>query len=642
MDIKKQPAKSTDWLYLLFWAIIPLIYIRTIIDYSLTPRQLFTGLFVVLAVLFSWKTLFKNSSLGAPVLLYAGFIGVMLIASSGAVNPVESYAVLSRYGLMLAYLMLTISLLQNRMLSLQYLVKGVVIFAGLASVFTLVEVFKAIGSGDFLMNIYAVSATFSHKNLLSSVLLLSIPFAWMGSAILTQKWKGASLFLLFLLITEIFILRTRGVWISFFIASLVTGVVYFSLGKKFRNSLPLNRKRISLGAGIAVLLLVAFFSASGTKSSLSDSSNLSKRMVFWEHSLEMVKEHPLLGVGPGNWKIYFPKYGLLGTDISVKQGITHIQRPHNDYLWVLAEGGPLSLLFYLGVFAVAFIRLRKNLKQEGVTREDKVIDLALLFGLIAYMVFSLTDFPMERMSHNLLLFTLLALVYRNPLSKRKLSGLAVAKAVVLVLALFSIVVSGYRWQGEKNALLVLQGNASRNAQVMINTVPKAINPFFNMDNFANPLRYYSSIGYLVTEDNDNSWLDAQVAYDLHPNNIIVLNQMGNVLKKRRELDMALKYYKRATDISPSFETARLNKAEILLNKRQYADAMAELIWINIESENRKFVQLLALVLPKFLEESQRNGRFTDIANGIRAQQPQTPPEYINAYRVTRRNLKRNS
>ncbi len=636
--IKKQP-QFIDWLYLIFWAIIPLIYVKSIIDYTLQPRQLFASVMILLVLFTAWKKLFGNNAFTLPVSAYAGMLVVTAIASGNAINPVESYATLSRYALVLVYLLVTTNLLRNGILQWQSLVKGIVLFAAITAIFTLVEIFQAVGSGEFLTNIYAVSATFSHKNLLSSVLLFSLPFVWIARAYLPGSWRRWSLLLLFLLIAEIFILRTRGAWLSFTLASLSVLAVYFSMGREVRDSLKFPGQKVALAGGIILVLLIGFFSASGIKTSLADTSNLDKRMVFWNHSIEMLKENPALGVGAGNWKIHFPKYGLQGTDMSVKQGITHIQRPHNDYLWVLSEGGPLSLIFYLLVFIVSLLRIRKNLK-EALNPKERILELALVFGLVAFMAFSFTDFPMERVSHNLLLMSLVALVYRKmPHQDKGFVGI-IPKVLVLALAAVSALVSVYRWQGEKNTVQVLNGNATRNARLMVNYTPEAINPFYNMDNFANPLRYYSSVGYLVTEQLNDSWLDIRDAYALHPNNIVVLNQMGNVLKQKKQLNEALEYYDRATEISSNFEIARLNKAEIYLNKQQFSDALAELIWMDIESQNPKFVQLMAVVLPKFLEESARTGKFLDIANGIRAQNPQTPPQYIEAYRITRRNLRR--
>tara|TARA_B100001245_G_scaffold236621_2_gene228881 strand:+ start:21366 stop:23345 length:1980 start_codon:yes stop_codon:yes gene_type:complete len=639
MDHTRYKATTTDWLYLLFWAILPLIYVKSIVDYSLLPRQLYASVFVLLIAVLSWKTLFKNGSLRAPLLWYSGFMVVMTISSFGAINPVESYATLSRFVMAFSYLLVTLGVIHSGTLHLKHMVKGIVLFATLAGVFTLVEIFRAIGSGDFFLNIYTVSATFSHKNLLSSVLLFSIPFVWMGNAVLSGMWKKGSLLLLFLLIAEIFVLRTRGVWVSFFLASVLTLGTYYTLSKEVRNTMKLPGRLIGLGLGIAVVLLVGFFMSPDAKTSLADTSNLDKRTVFWEHSLEMLKEKPLLGVGPGNWKIYFPKYGLKGTDISAKQGITHIQRPHNDYLWVLSEGGPLSLVFFLGVFVVTFVRLRKNLR-IAASREDRLIDLALLFGLVAYMGFSFTDFPMERTSHTLLLFSLVALSYRHAAKKALLSGVA-PRILVIAAAGVSLLISYYRIQGERHSLDVLQANGSRNATVMIQSTELAINSFFNMDNFANPLKYYSSIGYLVKEDLKSSWEDAQQAYQLHPYNIVVLNQLGNVKKAERKLDEALRYYDMVTDLSPRMQYARLSKAEILLNKNQYSDAMYELNWVNMDSQNARFLQLVAIVVPKFLEESAVNGRMAKLAQQIRLQQPANGPEYIQAYRTAKLNLRAN-
>ena len=72
---------------------------------------------------------------------------------------------------------------------------------------------------------------------------------------------------------------------------------------------------------------------------LMDPANLQIRQIFWDHSFQMQAEYPLAGVGPGQWRIHFPKYGLEGMNPSVAEGVTSEVRPHNDFIWVLSELG---------------------------------------------------------------------------------------------------------------------------------------------------------------------------------------------------------------------------------------------------------------------------------------------------------------
>jgi O-antigen ligase len=77
------------------------------------------------------------------------------------------------------------------------------------------------------------------------------------------------------------------------------------------------------------------------------SKSTSFRTATIEHSVEIIAEHPMLGVGLGNFRwVHKLRYGLF-------------KPPHNSYLWALAEGGVPLLLAYLVIFAMLWRRLGK-------------------------------------------------------------------------------------------------------------------------------------------------------------------------------------------------------------------------------------------------------------------------------------------
>ncbi len=606
-------------------------------DNTLLPRQFYVSLWLLVSLLFCWLNRSRLTAVFHSALIALGaFVLLNLISVTAAINPVESWATISRYAMGLGFLAVTASLLHSRLLSVKALVQSVVIFSGIAAVITLGSIFKTMGEGDFIENIYNIRGTFSHKNLLSSALMLSFPFALMGSVILEKGWRKLSFFLLFLLIAEMFMLRTRGVWVSVLIAGGVSFFAFMIFRKPLKFDVRLPLKWLGLGVGLALGILVVLFSATDLRENVGDRSNLDKRLAFWNNSVEMFQEHPIIGVGPGNWKINFPKYGLITPeartyrlDNSVYQGLTHIQRPHNDYLWVLTEGGILALLAFLAIFVLSFLQLSRNFKTIE-NREELLIDLALLFGLLAYMSFSFTDFPLERSSHLVLMLTLVSLVFRHKLSSRTISTSTFILGV-LILGGFSTVVSYYRLQGEKHSVEVLDANARRNARKIIPEAEAAINAFYNMDNFSNPLPYYSSLGKLALQQNDAALEDALYAYDLHPYNIIVLNQLGNVYKLRGELDKALEYYTRATDISMTMETAQISKAEIYLRRRDAVNAMHSLNKINYRSQNPRYHQLLSQALPALEATRGQHNKFENLMRELQKRNPQRPEEYVQAY-----------
>lgn len=616
----------------LIYAILPIVYAKGLVDNTLIPHQLFAG--VGIGAILLLALLRKSLSNWKPnriVLSMGTFLLVNMIAISAAINPVESYATIAHYILMFSYLTGLIFLLQQSILSIHHLVKGIVVFGTVAGLVTLYEILKALGSGEFISNIYVVSGTFSHKNLLSSVLMLSLPFAIMGSVILKKSWQKLSLILAFLLIAEIFVLRTRGVWLSTFVAAIcVVGILMWLRQKtSFKWKIPFTQ--LGIGGGIAVVLLIALFSAGSISEDVTDATNLEYRVKFWNNSLEMLSENPVLGVGPGNWKINFPKYGLMGLDNNVYQGITHVQRPHNDYLWVLTEGGPLAFVAYFAVFILALAKIISNLKRAD-NISDLSIDAAAVFGLIAYMVFSLTDFPLERSSHNILLSALLAIPFRRAIpvnggmsAKFILSGL-------FILTLGSITVSLYRWQGEKYSKIVLEANAKRNAQRIIPAAANAINPFFNMDNFANPLYYYSSMGKLVQGNTDGAMTDIQSALDIHPYNIISINQLGNVYRAKGNNQMAMETFERALEISPLMEAPQLSLAEMYLDKGDYLSAYAAMRNIVRNSPNPRYERAMMAILPTLVSNYPKHQKYSSLVNYLKSKNPRNASEMMYYFR----------
>lgn len=634
----KRTSSLTEWLYLLFWTLLPFISVSSLVDNTLIPRQIYIGVFVLLGLASAWKAVFSSKiKLSLAFVSYLGFFILSAISAFSAINSAESLGVLARYAVVLGFLFLTIELIKSKKLSLEIFTKGVLIFASIASLYAAFQLLKAASDGSFLDGIYSVKGAFSHKNLLSSVLMLSLPFAVIGFVKLKSWQKKGSLVLVFLIIAEIFVLRTRGVWLSTFVAALAASSVFFVIRNKSIEGLKFPKKLFFAGLGLALLVFAALFSTKEVQSSVADQTNLETRIKFWKNSLEMLGDNPVLGVGPGNWKIHFPKYNLEGLDNNVMQGITHIQRPHNDYLWVLSEGGILSLVLYLGIFIFTFLRIRRNIK-EAKTVEDIAVDLALIFGIVAYMTFSLTDFPMERISINALLIGLIALAHRHELDGKFSVKGAFLAGLVAILCLGSLGVLSQRFKGEKGSVDVLKFNRQQNAQLLIPAVDAAQNDYFNLDNYSNPLRYFSALAKLVQKNPKGSLEDSEMAESFHPNNILVLNLKGNALKSLGRTDEALAYYIKATDIAPRFESALLNQAELYFQEKDYEKVLHCLAKVIPNIQNQKFTGFLIPSLVQLIEQDAPY--FKKLKLYLKNGNPQSPDDYFRLYTSYLKNRKK--
>ena len=73
------------------------------------------------------------------------------------------------------------------------------------------------------------------------------------------------------------------------------------------------------------------------------------RLGLWRRTLAVYREHPLSGVGPGNFAVLFPLHAEPGAAADGVMSATMVpRRPHNELLERLAETGPLGLAAFVG------------------------------------------------------------------------------------------------------------------------------------------------------------------------------------------------------------------------------------------------------------------------------------------------------
>jgi O-antigen ligase len=73
----------------------------------------------------------------------------------------------------------------------------------------------------------------------------------------------------------------------------------------------------------------------------------SGREDLWRVGLRVAEDHPLLGVGSGNFEVVSVRYTQRSGSLSYGKGILRGQEPHNVYLGLLSEVGAIGLLLYL-------------------------------------------------------------------------------------------------------------------------------------------------------------------------------------------------------------------------------------------------------------------------------------------------------
>lgn len=87
------------------------------------------------------------------------------------------------------------------------------------------------------------------------------------------------------------------------------------------------------------------------------------RWALWNAAWRMFRDHPLLGLGPGNYQYYFPAYHVGRLDGDATWGSAH-----NLYLHQLAERGALGALALLTLCATLFARAARAARRDTDTR----------------------------------------------------------------------------------------------------------------------------------------------------------------------------------------------------------------------------------------------------------------------------------
>jgi O-antigen ligase len=124
----------------------------------------------------------------------------------------------------------------------------------------------------------------------------------------------------------------------------------------------------------------------------NEDSSFRDRKLLMTVALQMFADHPLLGVGAGNYSEHYAEYAdHIGTTVSSDEKFGRVRYPHNLYLQIAAETGLVGLLAFAAIIAATLVSLRsayRSFTRAGATGSaDIVVSLAL--AITAFLATSL-------------------------------------------------------------------------------------------------------------------------------------------------------------------------------------------------------------------------------------------------------------
>lgn len=260
---------------------------------------------------------------------------------------------------------------------------------------------------DFSLANRRPGATLGNRNELARLLVLAMPLAWRQAMIAVRRPLAfPALGAIFLFGMAITLSRSRTAWLA---ASVLVGAAAILI---LRRATPRHARiitaacvgAIGLGGAIAVMVPSSLNWVSRSpfrdtaRSALSlDSGSGRGRVIQFRTTLVMASRYPVLGVGPGNWVVQYPRFAPPGDPSYHPATPFPVDRiPQSDVSGLVAERGVVA--GFLAAFLLILL-MREIIRPtvipsdlaDGMRVEDLAHRGALLSTLVIVLLMAMAD-----------------------------------------------------------------------------------------------------------------------------------------------------------------------------------------------------------------------------------------------------------
>ena len=620
--------------YLIFYFLLSIAFATSLVEPVLLPRQLVLSLFcLVLIYLYardtsmSWN-FFVSHGNRTFLLTALALIISFCLATISAFNISLGVYVSSKYCIELLFLTFTAQLLILGKITIKHVALGVLIFIVVQIVSGLFQSLGFLQEGIDLVDNKEISGLTANKNLFASCLYLSLPFLVYLSLFSSHVFtKIVSILGVLCALWLIYILQSKTVYVGLFISIISFGFFALLFNKQwtFKRKFWISSMVLIFVFGIAtifyaqkktyfeqMLLQNTELTSSKDFKKHNDNTTLLVRFTLWKNSFHIIKESPLLGKGPGNWILFFPKYGLNQMkDLGVENGTIIFQNPHNDWILLLSEIGIVGFVCYVFFYVLGVYLCIQNIRNPQ-DKNIKILNLLILSTWIGLFLIHSGDFPLERIEHQVLIYSMYAIVlYTYSLNAKKHTLSTVRFGIVLgffflIIALFSTLVCYNRLQSEKKMKLVKEAMLANQWNVVIENTQVVETIFYTMDPTTMPISWYTGVAFFNLNQFQTAIPYFEKAYRTNPYNVNVLSNYAACYTKLNAFQKATMLYKKALLISPRFDELRLNLCVVYYKQRKYKEAFNCLLNCTFprNSVNDRFKSYIPEVTKAYLGKKQ--------------------------------------
>ena len=214
--------------------------------------------------------------------------------------------------------------------------------------------------------------------------------------------------LLYILLTTIFVLGTRGAFIGIF-SGIIFFIFYILLNKKYFRKNILAYSLITFSIAIAIITNIISSNNNKTADVIKRASTISlstndgsvnQRLRYYKQGVEHFISNPIIGLGIGNWKLKSIEY-----DKNNIRGYVIPYHAHNDFIQIAAEQGIFGLISYLMVFISFIFTIIKN---KLFLKNSFYIFITACFAV--FVIDSILNFPISRPINQVQFILILSLI----------------------------------------------------------------------------------------------------------------------------------------------------------------------------------------------------------------------------------------
>ena len=309
------------------------------------------------------------------------------------------------------------------------------------------------------------------------------------------------------------------------------------------------------------------------------------RIAIWMTTNEMISNHPLLGVGLGNFTYAYVQQvvpGLLADPTLRMWAGLYTNEAHNEFLQVQAEAGILGSVALLAVMVMFFRAVVAGLRRRESGPAERLALVAAGAGATTILLDSLMSFPLRLPAH--LAALMFCLAVPAILAKRQRGGMSVHHPVRLAFSLRACVFALLL-----PALLALGWQARRTAAEYV---------------FKGGRNLAEEIVVITSEGPTSAWRAAEAASNAALLNLALDNEGGmhqalttaRVFATTEGMAEVAAAFDRAVAIDSRYTNASSRRGALLLMEGRLAEAIEQLRFTLKDLQAPEIHERLAMAL----------------------------------------------